>query len=151
MHFFIFRKKVLAIFFIICCSVALTSIWLITNFNSNSLTVMSQPQEEIRKIHLVTGEFESKTVDGQELESYRWDPGTIFVNAGEKIKLSILGINGREHPFMIEGTNVKGTVKQGEETIISLQFENEGIYRLICLTHPDKSHNGPMIAYIVVD
>lgn len=112
---------------------------------------MSQSQDEIREIHLVTGEFKSKTMEGQELESYRWDPGTIFVNAGEKIRLSILGINGKEHPFIIEGTNVKGTVKQGEETIIPLQFKNEGIYRLICLTHPDKSQNGPMIAYIVVD
>lgn len=100
---------------------------------------------------MVTGEFKSKTVDGKEIEAYRWDPGTIFIKEGENVLLKVYGVNGREHPFMIEGTNIKGTIKQNKETVVPLQFSDEGIYRMICLTHPDKDHNGPMIAYIVVD
>lgn len=149
MHFFILKRKTLAIIFIICCSIFVTSIWFFSN--SKAITTVNQSEEKIRDIHLVTGEFKSKTIDGKELEAYRWDPGTIFVDQGEKIRLNILGINGREHPLIIEGTDVKATIKQGEETIIPLQFEKEGVYRLICLTHPDKAHNGPMIAYIIVD
>lgn len=104
-----------------------------------------------RTIHLVTGEFKSTTEDGREIEAYRWDPGTIVVHKGEKVKLSIYGVNGASHPFIIEGLGVKGEVRKGEETMVSFKADKEGIYRIICLTHPDMAHNGPMIGYIVVD
>lgn len=56
-----------------------------------------------------------------------------------------------EHPYIIEGTDIKGVVKKAEETVVPLQFNKQGVYRLVCLTHPDKDNSGPMIAYIVVD
>ncbi|WP_147534858.1 hypothetical protein [Bacillus marasmi] len=149
MHFFIFKRKTLAIFFIIFCSLFVTTIWLFVDSQKDIPTI--QPNEKPREIHLVTGEFKAKTLDGKEIEAYRWDPGTIFIKEGEKVQLKVFGVNGREHPFIIEGTNIKGTVKQNEETDIPLQFSDEGIYRLICLTHSDKEHEGPMIAYIIVD
>ncbi|MBO8157749.1 MAG: cupredoxin domain-containing protein [Bacillaceae bacterium] len=111
----------------------------------------SSNEEKTYVINMVTGEFKSETADGKEIEAYRWDPGTIFVPEGEKVQLRIYGVNGEEHPFIIEGTDIKGTVKKGEETVLNLRFNEEGIYRLICLTHPDIKSNGPMIAYIVVD
>ncbi|PYI51663.1 hypothetical protein DLM86_24640 [Paenibacillus flagellatus] len=104
-----------------------------------------------RTVHLVTGEFKSTTEDGKEIEAYRWDPGTVYVNKGEKVKLSILGVNGASHPFIIEGLGIKGEVKKGRETVVSFKADKEGIYRIICLTHPDMAQNGPMIGYIVVD
>ena len=104
-----------------------------------------------RTIHMVTGEFKTKTADGKEIEAYRWDPGTIFVEKDEKIKLVIYGVNGESHPFVIEGMNIQGEVKKGKETIVQFQANHEGSYRIICLTHPDKDHQGPMIGYIVVD
>lgn len=100
---------------------------------------------------MVTGEFKSTTEDGQEIEAYRWDPGTIYVPKDESVTLSIWGVNGKEHPFYIEGTNIKGIVKKGKETVLDLRFNKEGVYRLICTAHSDVHHNGPMIAYIVVD
>ncbi|TGB02810.1 cupredoxin domain-containing protein [Halobacillus salinus] len=106
---------------------------------------------EPRVVNLVTGEFKAETKDGQEIEAYRWDPGTIFVEKGEAVQLNIFGVNGQEHPFYIEGTDIKGTVQQGKETVVDVKFDKEGIYRLICSTHADTSTNGPMIAYIVVD
>lgn len=116
-------------------------------------TIGSQIDGKQKKfvINLVTGEFKATTEDGREIEAYRWDPGTINVPQGEKVTLSIYGVNGKEHPFIIEGTDYKGTVKKGKETVLEVLFEEEGIYRLICLAHPDIKHNGPMIAYIVVD
>lgn len=104
-----------------------------------------------RTIHMVTGEFKSTLPDGKEIEAYRWDPGTIVVRKGEKVKLSITGVNGASHPFMIEGLGIKGEVKKGEETVVSFQADKPGVYRLICLTHPDFAHSGPMIGYIVVN
>jgi plastocyanin len=107
--------------------------------------------EGLRIIHMVTGEFKTTLADGTSLESYRWDPGTIFVEKGERVNLVIYGVNGESHPFYIEGTSIKGEVKKGKETSVIFQAPKEGVYRLICLTHPDKNHDGPMIGYIVVD
>jgi heme/copper-type cytochrome/quinol oxidase subunit 2 len=104
-----------------------------------------------RVIHMVTGEFKSTAEDGKTIEAYRWDPGTIFVEKDEKVKLVIAGVNGDSHPFFIEGTAIKGEVRKGKETVVSFQAAKEGVYRIICLTHPDKDHSGPMIGYIVVD
>lgn len=102
-------------------------------------------------IQMVTGEFAAKTEDGKEIEAYRWDPGTIVVPKGEEVTISIYGVNGKEHPFIIEGTDYKGTVQKGKETILNVKFDEEGTYRLICLTHSSIEKNGPMIGYIVVD
>lgn len=106
-------------------------------------------QEELI-IHMITTEFKTKTEDGKEIESYRWDPGTIFVPKGKEVTLSIYGVKGKAHPFYIEGTNIKGNVKKGEETRIRLRFDEEGIYRIVCTAHEKIEQNGPMIAYIVV-
>jgi plastocyanin len=107
------------------------------------------PEEKI--YHMVTGEFKTTTAEGEEIEAYRWDPGTIFIEKGEPVKLSIYGVNGESHPFIIEGLNIKGEVKKGQETIVTINTDKEGIYRIICLTHPDINTNGPMIGYIVID
>lgn len=104
-----------------------------------------------RVFHMVTGEFKSTLPDGTEIEAYRWDPGTLFVNKGDRVKLVIYGVNGESHPFIIEGLNVKGEVKKGQETVVHFDAAQEGIYRIICLTHPDRAHNGPMLGYIVID
>jgi len=119
-------------------------------YASESKPVGGLPEGD-RLIHMVTGEFKSTLADGKTIESYRWDPGTVHVEKGEKVKLVLYGVNGESHPFLIEGTNIKGEVKKGKETIVPFQPDKEGVYRLICLTHPDKDHGGPMIAYIVVD
>ena len=150
MPFLILKKRAIIMFLVIFAAVASASIWLIVN--KDEVSVFSQEaNEEVREIHIVTGEFKSKLPNGKEIESYRWDPGTIFVKEGEKVNLIISGVNGAEHPFSIEGTDIKGIVKKGEDTVVPLHFKKEGIYRLICHTHHGKEQNGPMIAYIVVD
>lgn len=150
MPFFVLKKRSIIVFLILITVVASASIWLI--LNTGAETVFNQETEdEVREIHMVTGEFNATMPDGKEIESYRWDPGTIFMEKGEKVNLMISGVNGAEHPFSIEGTDIEGIVKKGEETIVPLQFKKDGVYRLICHTHHDKSQNGPMIAYIVVD
>jgi heme/copper-type cytochrome/quinol oxidase subunit 2 len=149
MHFFIVKKRALYFLGLIGLLAAVGAVWLF--FIPKDEPVIGQQNEKIREIHMVTGEFKSSTADGKEIEAYRWDPGTIFMEKGEKIRLKILGVNGMEHPFIIEGTDIKGIVKKGEETVVPLQFDKEGTYRLICLTHSTAENSGPMIAYIVVD
>lgn len=149
MHFFVFKRRTLYFWGFVFFIAIIGTLWL--TLKPDATTAIGGQSEETREIHMVTGEFKSATDDGKEIEAYRWDPGTIFLKKGEKVHLKILGINGKEHPFIIEGTDIKGVVKKGEETEVPLQFDKKGTYRLICLIHPSAEHNGPMIAYIVVD
>lgn len=104
-----------------------------------------------RIIDIVTGEFESTMKDGKMIEAYRWDPGTIFLEQGEPVTLRIRAVSGDSHPFLIEGLDVRGQVDKGETKSFTFTPQKEGIYRLICLTHANAAHDGPMIAYLVVD
>ncbi|MHC0035639.1 cupredoxin domain-containing protein [Pseudoneobacillus sp. C159] len=150
MKFIVLKKRTLLMFFVCILSALAASVWFI--IKSPEVPAMNAKVDvKIREIHLVTGEFKTKTASGKEIESYRWDPGTIMMEKGEKVNLTIYGVNGAEHPFYIEGTNIKGTVKKGEQTVVPLQFNKEGTYRLICEIHSTKDQSGPMIAYINVD
>jgi plastocyanin len=152
MQFVVLKKGTFVLLLLFMITFTAAAVWFFGTSGSVPASSREQNQnEQVREIHMVTGEFSTKTSDGKEIEAYRWDPGTVFVDKGEKVQLTILGVNGNEHPFMIEGTDIKGIVKKGEETTVPLQFHKEGIYRLICLTHSNKDKNGPMIAYIVVD
>ncbi|MBN8236232.1 hypothetical protein JF544_13280 [Halobacillus kuroshimensis] len=132
--------------------IALAAYFIGSFFWKGAVSTTTAPAgEEPRVVQLVTGEFKAEKADGTEIEAYRWDPGTIFIEKGEDVQLSIYGVNGKEHPFYIEGTDIKGMVEQGKETVVDLKFDKEGIYRLICTTHAGIDTDGPMIAYIVVD
>jgi plastocyanin len=150
MKFLVLKKDTLVFILVTAFLLVTISAWFL--LKAGDTAVFNQVQNgNIREIHMVTAEFKTTTKDGKQMEAYRWDPGTVFVEKDEKINLFISGINGEEHPFYIEGTDIKGTVKKGQETQVSLQFGAEGTYRLICEVHGDRENNGPMIAYIVVD
>ncbi|MHC2203427.1 plastocyanin [Paenibacillus sp. PvR052] len=147
---FVISKKGLNKFKIGAAAVLLAATALLFWGKNEIRPAMSSSAPE-RTINLVTGEFKTTGQDGKTIEAYRWDPGTIYVKKGERIRLSIYGVNGASHPFIIDGMNIKGEVKKGQETIVSFQADKPGIYRIVCLTHPDIAHNGPMIGYLVVE
>jgi heme/copper-type cytochrome/quinol oxidase subunit 2 len=148
MKFLVFKRETVLYVLISGIILATISAWFVLK-KGDTVVFNVQNGQNVREIHMVTGEFKTTMKDGTVLESYRWDPGTIFLEKGEKVNLYISGINGEEHPFYIEGTNLKGDVKKGEEVVVPLHFNQTGTYRLICKTHNDKSQT-PMIAYIVV-
>lgn len=150
MKFLVFKKETFIFFLAIGVMLTAVAAWFVLKAGDTAV-FNQQSDENIREIHMVTAEFKTTMKNGKQLEAYRWDPGTISLDKGERVHLFISGINGEQHPFYIEGTNIKGTVKKGEETIVTLQFKEEGTYRLICEAHSSRDHNGPMIAYIVVD
>lgn len=74
--------------------------------------------------------------DGRwEVETYRWDPGTIVVNQGDIVTLEIIGINGKEHPFTIEGYDLSGVVMRGHLTRLTFTADKPGIFKISCATH----------------
>ncbi|MFC0273902.1 cupredoxin domain-containing protein [Metabacillus herbersteinensis] len=150
MRLFVIKRKWL--YMIVASFIVGFGGWYLLSSESIITTSKSVDTEEKKlEINMVTGEFKSKTADGKEIEAYRFDPGTILLEKNNDVTLSIVGVNGEEHPFYIEGTSIKGVVKKGQETVVNLNFKEEGTYRLICDTHSTSEHGIPMIAYIVVD
>ncbi|HEX4944843.1 MAG TPA: cupredoxin domain-containing protein [Usitatibacteraceae bacterium] len=70
-----------------------------------------------------------------EVSTYRWDPGTIVVNQGDKVTLEIVGINGDEHPFTIEGYWISDVVRRGQITRVNFTADKAGIFKIICRKH----------------
>ncbi len=69
------------------------------------------------------------------VETYRWDPSTIVVNQGDVVTLEIIGINGAEHPFTIEGYNLSDVVKRGQITRVTFIADKSGIFKIKCGVH----------------
>lgn len=70
-----------------------------------------------------------------EVSTYRWDPGTIVVNQGDRVTLEIVGINGDEHPFTIEGYWISDVVRRGRITRVTFLADKAGIFKVICRKH----------------
>jgi heme/copper-type cytochrome/quinol oxidase subunit 2 len=84
------------------------------------------------------GGYALKEPDGNgrwEVETYRWDPSTIVVNQGEVVTLEMIGVNGKQHTFEIEGYDLAGVVRRGYITRLTFTADTAGIFRLICATH----------------
>lgn len=104
----------------------------------------------VQVYHMVTGEFTSKSESGKTLESYRFDPGSIYVKKNQPVELRISGINGQSHPFVIEGLGISGTVNKGKTTIVRFTPKESGVYTIICETHSEQNSGAPMIGYLYV-
>ncbi|MGA9173893.1 MAG: cupredoxin domain-containing protein [Thermoactinomyces sp.] len=102
-----------------------------------------------RDIHLFTVEYKALQ-SGKEKEVYRFDPGSIIVMKGERIRLHIHGLNGKIHHFSIPELNVAGTVEKGKVSTIEFEADRTGTFELICHDHMTESHEGPMIGYVTV-
>jgi plastocyanin len=82
--------------------------------------------------------YELKSPDAKgrwEVSTYRWDPNQIIVNQGDDVTLEILGVNGKEHPTVIEGYNISFTVKRGELTSIAFTADKAGVFAFRCGIH----------------
>ncbi|MGD6789683.1 cupredoxin domain-containing protein [Sutcliffiella horikoshii] len=136
---------------VVLCIIAGLGGWYVVN--KGGVPTTGKPSEEENLVfNMITSEFKTKLDDGTEIEAYRFDPGTITVPKGKEITLSIFGVNGSEHPYSIEGTDINGVIKKGEETLINVSFDKAGVYKLICSTHSHHNghHSPPMVAYIYV-
>ena len=57
------------------------------------------------------------------------------MNQGDKVTLEILGVNGAEHPTVIEGYDISSTVKRGELTTVRLTADKPGVFEFRCGVH----------------
>ena len=83
--------------------------------------------------------------DGKwEVETYRWEPGTVIVNQDDEVTLEIIGINGKEHPTTIEGYNVNFKVLRGQVARVTFKADKAGIFAIRCSAH-EPSMNAQLV------
>jgi len=75
-----------------------------------------------------------------EVSTYRWMPSQVFVNQGDEVTLEYVGINGAEHPGVIEGYNIAFKVKRGEVTTVTFKADKAGVFRILCDAHHPSMH-----------
>lgn len=75
-----------------------------------------------------------------EISTYRWDPSQVIVNQGDEVTLEIIGINGDEHPGVIEGYGVSFVVKRGQLSRVTFKADKAGVFRILCDKHHPSMH-----------
>ncbi|MCL6516315.1 transcriptional regulator [Alicyclobacillus sp.] len=112
------------------------------------------PQAAVRAAtvtyRVVTNEIAAKQADGSEKEVYRFDPAVYVANEGDDVELHLYGLRGHDHPFVLEGYNVRGVIHRNQETVVRVHADRPGYFRLVCTSHADAAHEGPMEAYLIV-
>jgi hypothetical protein len=110
------------------------------------------PQVSAKTItyQIVTNEISAKDPDGSKTEVYRFDPAIYPVFQGDDVVLQIYGVKGHDHPILLEGYNIRGVIHRHQLTTLRFHADKLGVFRLICLAHPDMAHHGPMEAYVIV-
>ncbi|MBA4544072.1 MULTISPECIES: cupredoxin domain-containing protein [Thermoactinomyces] len=117
--------------------------------SANTKADPSPVNAKTRDIHLFTVEYKT-LLSGKEKEVYRFDPGTVIVMKGEKIRLHIHGLNGKVHHFSIPELKVAGSVEKGKIATLEFTADRTGTFELICHDHITETHEGPMIGYVTV-
>jgi len=82
---------------------------------------------------------EPDTTGRWEVESYRWEPGLVVADEGDRLTLEIAGINGARHEAMVvspSGRQIPFVVTRGRLTLVRFQADEAGIWRFVCSTHP---------------
>lgn len=80
-----------------------------------------------------------------EVSTYRWDPSQIIVHEGDDVTLEIVGINGAEHPSVIEGYGIAFNVKRGQVTHVNFKADRAGVFRIDC-----DAHRPSMVGELIV-
>ena len=81
-------------------------------------------------------ELKAPNAEGRwEVSTYRWEPTQIIVNQGDEVTLEILGVNGDEHPTVIDGYDISFTVKRGQLTTVTFTADKAGVFAFRCGVH----------------
>ena len=99
-----------------------------------------------------------KLVDGiREIEvkayQFRWDPDTIVVKKGEKIRFIVESMD-LPHGFEIEGISIPGwnqdkSINKGEKAVIELAAAEAGTWDIVCTAYCGPGHGDMKGKYIV--
>ena|SRR3989338_961364 len=142
-----FIAVVLALFLISSCST-----------REDEDTLKARKLIEYQKNKFDSLPLSGKIVNGvREIEvralQYRWEPESIVVKKGEKIKLTIES-DDVQHGFEIEGVQIPGwnvddPIKKGEKVVLEYTADESGTWDLVCTVYCGPGHVGMRRIYIV--
>jgi plastocyanin len=75
-----------------------------------------------------------------EVSAYVFMPSQVIVNEGDEVTLEVVGINGAEHPAVIEGYDVEFTARRGQLTSVTFLADKPGVFRILCDVHHPSMH-----------
>lgn len=148
-HLFVINGRTVLkwLFIVVGLAVLIYLVWSL--FFSASAT--SGSEQEVKVFDMAVVEYKGKHPEtGEEMEMYRFNPGFISVNHGDRVRLNITGLGGHRHPFIIEGLSISGEVLSGEVTTVEFVASKKGTFKIICLNHTDLDNNGPMVGYLMI-
>jgi len=143
---FVLRRSTLILVGILFVAAVVGTFYVRSLFNDEAVPAAATTAE----YHIAIVEYEGATKDGKDYEVYRFDPGTIYVQHGQRVTLTFHGLHGAHHPIVIEGYNIQDHVSKGEATSVTFTANKKGTFRIICETHGEHSSLVPMVGYLVV-
>jgi plastocyanin len=75
-----------------------------------------------------------------EVSAYVFMPSQVIVQEGDEVTLEMVGINGAEHPGLIEGYDIEFNVLRGQMTRVSFLADKPGVFRIRCDAHHPSMH-----------
>ncbi len=129
------------------CIAALTCVWTLTPEAAQAAT---KPAVKTDTYQIVTNEIEAKLPNGQMHDLYQFNPAVYVANQGDDVVLKIHGVKGKSHPVVLEGYGVTGVIERNQTLTLHIHADKPGLFRLICTTHADLAHGGPMEGYLFV-
>jgi cytochrome c oxidase subunit II len=82
-------------------------------------------------------------------KKYEFDPGTITVKKGEKVKLMITALD-KDHGIKIEAFSVEQVLKKGVPTTVEFTADKAGEFPFVCSKYCGFGH-GKMKGKLVVE
>jgi len=101
---------------------------------------------EVEGVDVLTGEF------------HRWEPGTLVVNKGDHVVLTIQNPRKNIHSFFLPAFNVDSGPLEPRTGEVTLEFtaDQAGVFQWICNIPPDAAEgecdpdHGTMVGYLIV-
>lgn len=70
-----------------------------------------------------------------EIAAYVFEPRQIFVDEGDQVTLTFVGINGASHPTTIEAYGQVFELKRGHVQKVTFTADKPGRHSIVCATH----------------
>ena len=78
------------------------------------------------------------------VETYRFDTAVVAACQGERVVLTIFGVNGKEHVTTVPDFGKNFTIRRGQMSTVVFRVPKTGIVPIICVTHR-PSHTADLV------
>jgi plastocyanin len=119
--------------------------------------------QSVKELLMITGEWQWKAKPGEApvvdrnrgpvtvMTRYTYDPGSLVVNKGDTVVLTIHNLKGDHHIVDIPAFGINEVkIVRGEERKFTFKADKAGLFVIDCKNHVSAEKEGPMKAYLFV-